>query len=319
MHMKKALLLALILFLLVFQSCELFLSEEPLGSIHAIYVGLNYHGTGVRHLKGTLNDAQELQECLAGLSTRHHRGYESYSLLQRGGVLSSDYDPPSTFSSLPTKHNVLQQITALGQILTEKDLTIFSYSGHGYDDGSLVLASSDPGGKILLDENNKPKEEAVLLSVTELLTALSELPGKQLLILDSCYCGSFVEESGSSVSLIEKSRFLDEAFTTYFSSSEYKPSLFVLAATTSDNTSKEPTNVTHSHGFFTSALLEGLGWDNENKRLFSRSPAMKKGVMTIDSLYAYVLENQGFPTKGIFPSQYQHPTISGGAYTLRLF
>ncbi|HKM06769.1 MAG TPA: caspase family protein [Sphaerochaeta sp.] len=317
--MKKSLLLALVLCILIFQGCELFLGEEPLGSIHAIYVGLNYHGTGVRHLKGTLNDAQELQECLAGLSTRHHRGYESYSLLQRGGVLSSDYDDPKTASSLPTKSNVLQHIRALDQILTENDLTIFSYSGHGYDDGSLVLASPNLDGKILFDENYKPQDEEVLLSVTELLTALSELPGKQLLILDSCYCGSFVEESGSSVNLIEKSRFLDEAFTLYFSSAEYKPSLFVLAATTSDNTSKEPANTAHSHGFFTSALLEGLGWDNENKSLFSRAPAMKKGVLTIDSLYAYVLENQDFPTKGIYPSQYQHPTISGGAYTLRLF
>lgn len=167
--MKKALLLALILFLLVFQSCELFLSEEPLGSIHAIYVGLNYHGTGVRHLKGTLNDAQELQECLAGLSTRHHRGYESYSLLQRGGVLSSDYDPPSTFSSLPTKHNVLQQITALGQILTEKDLTIFSYSGHGYDDGSLVLASSDPGGKSFWMKTTNPRKKQSCLALQNCL------------------------------------------------------------------------------------------------------------------------------------------------------
>ncbi len=315
--MKKALLLALVLVLLLFQSCELFLQEEPLGSIHAIYVALNYHGTGVKHLEGTLNDAKELDLCLASLS-KNKRPYTGYPLLQEGGTGVNDYDDPSTFGSLPTKKHVLQQIKDLIPVLSEKDLTIFSYSGHGIKGGSFVLASPISSGPDIFDTNKQLKTKT-LLSVTELLTALSELPGKQLLILDSCFCGSFVEDNSSSVSLIEKSRFLDEAFSTYFSSAEYKPSLFVLAATTEDNTSKEPKDIAHIHGYFTEALLDGLGWDHESNTLFSSSPAMKKEVLTTDSLYEYILENQKYPSKGTFSYQYQHPTTSGGAYTLRLF
>lgn len=311
-------LLALLPFLLLLQSCELFLEEEPLGSIHAIYVGLNYHGTDVNHLEGTLNDAEELEQCLSTLSTRHHRTYHSYSLLQKGGSSPSDYDPSSTFDSLPTKGHVLQAIENLQPFLTENDLTIFSYSGHGHNDGSLVLASPDASDPTIFDKDKKLKKDA-LLSVTELLEALSKLPGKQLLIMDSCYCGSFVEDSGSSVSLIEKEQFLDEAFSTYFSSERYSPTLFVMAATTASNTSKEPVSSSHIHGHFTKAVLDGLGWDCRTHSLQASTPAMKKGVLTTDSLYAYVLENQDFPLAGTNPKRYQHPTISGGAYTLRLF
>lgn len=312
-------LLTLLPFLLLLQSCELFLSEEPLGSIHAIYVGLNYHGTDVNHLEGTLNDAQELQQCLANLSSRYHRPYTAYPLLQKGGSSSGEYDHPSSWGSLPTKSNVLSHISALASGLTENDLTIFSYSGHGVRGGSLVLAPPDASDPTIYNSEKILKPE-VLLSVTELLTELSKLPGKQMLILDSCYCGSFVEESGSSVSLIEKSKFLDEAFATYFSSAKYDPSLFVLAATTEANTSKErPASSAHIHGFFTEALLDGLGWDHGSNTLFANSPAMKKGVLTTDSLFGYILENQDYPSKGIFPSQFQHPTTSGGSYALRLF
>lgn len=320
-------LLTLLHFLLLLQSCELFLPEEPLGSIHAIHVALNYHGTDVNYLEGTLNDAVELQRCLASLSSRHHRPYTAYPLLQKGGPLLDDrpprptyeYDGASTFVSLPTKSNVLDRIRSLIPILTEDDLTIFSYSGHGIKGGSLVLASPDASDPSIYDGDKKLKEDA-LLSVSELLSELSKIPGKHLIVLDSCYCGSFVEQSGSSVSLIERSTFLDEAFDTYFSSEQYNPSLFVLAATTSSNTSKErsPSSV-HNHGFFTEALLEGLGWDHGSNTLLTSSPAMKKGVLTTDSLFGYVLENQHYPSKGVFPSQYQHPTTSGGAYSLRLF
>lgn len=302
--------------MLLFQGCELFYPEKPLGSIHAIYVGLNYYGTGVNHLEGTLNDAREIDLCLFALSTRLHRKYCSYPMLQTG----EEYQNPSIYdlSTLPRKDTVLETIESLRATLTEDDLTIFSYSGHGIEGGSLVLAPPFLDKKITLDENNRPKED-VLLNVAELLSALSALPGKKLLILDSCYCGSFVEESGSSVSLVEKETFLDAAFSTYFSSARYSPSLFVLAATTRDNTSKEPSGTVHKHGHFTKALLDGLGWDHEENALGTNIPALKKGALTTDSLYSYILENQNFPLEGLHPRQYQHPTISGGAYALRLF
>lgn len=319
MHKTFSLLLllgVLLILNLIFLSCELLWKEQPLGDIYAIHVALNYHGTDVNHLEGTLNDAIELQGCLDSLSTRYGRTYHAYPLHQQGGD-GSNYDPPSKASVIPTKKNILSQIEALCPLLTEQDLTLFSYSGHGLLGGSLVLAPSSLEEPIIL-ENGHVREE-VILSVDELLDALSSLPGKKLLILDSCYSGSFVKEGISSVSLIEQASFLREALEVYFSAELYDPSLFVIAATTAGNTSKEPKFAAHKHGYFSLALLDGLGWDHEKLQVEKTPPAMKNRSLTVDSLYAYILNNQNFPLTGLFPSRYQHPTISGGAYTLRLF
>ncbi|MDT4763305.1 caspase domain-containing protein [Sphaerochaeta sp. PS] len=309
-------LASLLLCALLLSGCELFWPEAPLGSIKAIFVGLNYQGTDVNTLGGTIHDATEMEMCFSELSVRHEREYHSYSLLQTGTFIpeTASYAFDGYSSSLPTRENLFSLIEVLKPTIAEQDLTIFSYSGHGYDDGSLVLATEN--GKIFA-EDETIREEA-LVSVTELLAAFSSLPGKKLLIFDSCYSGAFVGESGSSVNLIERDTYLDKAFETFFSSDSYAPSLFVLTATTKDNTSKEPGGI-HSHGYFTKALLEGLGWDDDAMTLGDGSPAKEKGVLTTDSLFSYILGHQNFPLRGINTKRYQHPTISGGPYALVLF
>ena len=113
---------------------------------------------------------------------------------------------------------------------------------------------------------------------------------------------------------------MQRVFETYFSSSSSQYDLFVLAATTADNTSKEPINGDHIHGHFSRALLEGLGWDQATNTLKEQSrPAFTSGILSLDSLFAYIHTHQDFPTEGIFSSSYQHPTITGGALDLVLF
>ncbi|NLK05568.1 MAG: hypothetical protein GX315_04325 [Spirochaetales bacterium] len=86
-----------------------------------------------------------------------------------------------------------------------------------------------------------------------------------------------------------------------------------MAATTRDNTSKEPHYGSPIHGYFTQALLEGLGWDEQQQLLVTR-----KEHLDLDKLYHFVCEHQKIPTEGENPVFYQHPTITGGAYTLLL-
>lgn len=318
--MRRFLLCIVTAIFLVLVGCELFLEQNPLGSIHHVSVGLNYYGTNVKRLNGTLNDADELQACLEDLGAETKREYHGHLMTQRGTETSYDYDEAN--ENFPTKDNILNKLTFLQSVLGENDLTIFSYSGHGDYDGSLVLAPTEislDGTGIILDIHEKVTDECSL-GVEELLSKMESLPGKKLLILDSCYCGAFVEDSSGSISLIEKNRCMQRAFETYFSSSSSTYDLFVLAATTSDNTSKEPVGDGHIHGYFSRALLEGLGWNQDTNTLKKYThPAFTSGILSLDSLYAYIHTHQILATEGIYAPRYQHPTITGGALDLVIF
>ncbi|NBK25495.1 MAG: polyprenyl synthetase family protein [Spirochaetia bacterium] len=130
----------------------------------------------------------------------------------------------------------------------------------------------------------------------------------------SCYAGAFVAESGTSLSLIpDTPNFLEKLYSTYFSKQSRANSLYVMAATTKDNTSKEPQYGSPIHGYFTQALLEGLGWDEQQQLLHTRNK-----YLDMDKLYHFVCEHQRIPTEGENPILYQHPTITGGAMSLVL-
>ena len=133
---------------------------------------------------------------------------------------------------------------------------MITYSGHGMEDGSWVLAPDDASGTIFLDATTV--DPSLQLSVGELSALLAPSKGTTLLIIDSCYAGNFVEESGSSVSLIDPRPILSDAYEAYFSKGSYVKKVFVMAATTADNTSKE-----HIGGFWILDVAdeaEALAW-----------------------------------------------------------
>lgn len=308
--MYRYILLVLYLFLML--SCELCYPAPSRGKMYHLGIGLSYAGTDVRVLKGTLNDAKEQQKAFnalyAGLS------FTSVMLLQEGLVCSDGsigYDHASN-PSLPTKEQVISSLASLVDGMNQEDLLVITYSGHGHTDGSWVLAPQHENGKIFTATGEL--DESVLLSVMELSALLGQARGKVLLLIDSCYAGAFVAESDTSVSAIpEESDFLQKLYATYFSKHERNAPFFVMAATTKDNTSKEPQYGSPIHGYFTQALLEGLGWDEQQQVLNSGNK-----YLDLDELYAYICKHQGIPTEGENPIRYQHPTITGGAYTLVL-
>jgi len=142
-----------------------------------------------------------------------------------------------------------------------------------------------------------------LLGVDELISLFDRSEATILLILDSCYAGSFIPESGDVSTIDSKNRF-ENLWDGYRQGIDRNPRLFVLAATTADNTSKEPRFGSPIHGYFTKALLEAL--DTTSKQV------------TLDQIYHYIHEHQGFPTEGSNKLLYQHPIVSGGALDLVL-
>lgn len=297
-------LLFLVLYLFIFSlGCELFWKEPHPGKIVHLAIGLNYQGTDVQTLRGTINDATELVGALNRLADSRGRVYCPLLLIQDG--VETDF--------LPTKEGVRSQIHQVQTFLDKEDLFIISFAGHGHTDGSLVLYPPEGEPKILdWEDNPKP---SVLLSPFELFEQLNTIQATTLLFLDSCYCGNFVQPSENSVSLIENDKGIEEAYHLYLEGNTRKNNhLYVLSATTADNTCKEPMHGEHIHGYFSQALLEGLGWDAQMHHFTNR-----KDVLSLDDLYHFIHENQNFPTSGMRKTRYQHPTINGGPLDLVLF
>nr|WP_321264993.1 caspase family protein [uncultured Sphaerochaeta sp.] len=292
--------LLILLSLSLFWSCELMSDPPEEGKTHHLAIALNYDGTDVNNLHGTLPDAIELEKAFTALFT--DREHTSTLMLQDG---SDDLSDPL----LPTKAHVLEQIESLSDAMDEQDILIISYSGHGWDDGSLVLYPPRSSG-LILDFNDVPFGDS-LLSVEDLFLKLKECKGSVLLLIDSCYAGNFVQESETSYSLIERNTYLQEIYDQYFTKGEYTRPVFVLAATTYDNTAKE--TIPPIHGEFTQALIEGLGWDEENQKLRDVDQ-----IISVDYLYQYVYYHQEIALSPDISSRYQHPTITGGPLDLIL-
>nr|WP_319472358.1 caspase family protein [uncultured Sphaerochaeta sp.] len=290
--------LLILLSLSLFWGCELMSDPPEEGKTHHLAIALNYDGTDVRSLNGTLPDAIELEKAFAALFAG--KEHTSTLMLQDG---SDDLNDPL----LPTREHVKAKIKSLSDSMEAQDILIISYSGHGWDDGSLVLYPPRSDGSIL-DANDIPFDDS-LLSVIDLYDKLKECKGSILLLVDSCYAGNFVEESETSYSLIERDSYLKEVYNQYFTKGEYTRPVFVLAATTYDNTAGE----TASHGYFTQALLEGMGWDEENQTLRDVGQ-----TISADYLYQYVYYHQGIKLSGVYSWDYQHPTITGGPLDLIL-
>ncbi len=310
--MKKLLMLLTLFSLLLITSCELFMDEPARnGTIYTVHIALDYQDSSYNHLYGTIPDAKELQRAFSKVAQRDGREHQSFLMIQEG-------ETPDTLDELyPSKSNVINRLTALANITTEDDLTILTYSGHGEENsGKLVL------GQASLVANT-------LMSPTELLSLVTAIKGKKLVILDSCFSGMFVEKSPSSTNTVI-SNSIQKFFETYHSSDPYeKPDLYVLSASAHADSYENPLieETNHDHGFFSQALLKALGWDHPHDDDLSQisptyPPVAKDGQITVDGLFEYIKSNQIIPSRFSltkYQGKHQHPMTTGGPLDLVLF
>jgi hypothetical protein len=312
--MKKILMILTLFSLLLIISCELAMEAPKAGDVHYINVGIDYKNNGVTNidvtdnLNGTVNDAKELFDALGAVIGKSKRKADGFLMVQEGNSPANFLDPD--YPSLTNVKKYLEELEA-----TDKDLTIFTYSGHGIKEtGHLVLAYT--GSKY---ETLDPRT---------LLSWMDAIPGKKLVILDSCFSGMAVEGSPSSTNTVLNNS-ISKFFETYHSSGKYeKPDLYVLSAsahTDSYEMDFDPLgDKPHYHGIFTYALLEGLGWNHANNSPDNAGspPAATGGNITVDSLFKYVKKNQAIPSRMKLLSNwthYQHPLTTGGPLDLILF
>jgi hypothetical protein len=200
--------------------------------------------------------------------------------------------------------------------LNSNDILIFHYSGHGEGyTGSLILRNA-------LDSSSTD-----ILTLDTLYSLFDNLSCKTLLLIDSCYSGTAIPISSTTISTNDP-RVNVNWFYQYFSFLfednstqnliEENSKVFIISATTSDKKSTENLNTKKKNGSFTLALLDSLGWDIEEDDTNSLGsstnivPAITNGVVSIDGIYEYISESPH--------ETYNYDArIIGGRYDLTLF
>jgi hypothetical protein len=313
MKRKSFAILALFLFLLLLSGCEYLSTEPTKGKVHYVVVGLDYeNASNINNLGGPLNDAREFAATLDSLITNAGRAEGSKFLMIQEDI---SYTSETISDALyPSVEHVTSTLENLVSLTGENDLTVFFYSGHGEEDT----------GKLVLGTTTGINTEDDRMSPETLLSLMNALKGKKLLLVDNCYSGNYVEESSSSLSGVYSDY---DYYAKFFSDDTYELlDLYVLSASSKNSESYEAyfREAGHKHGYFTYVLLEGLGWpyshssDLSSVTLEEIPPAASKSKLSIDDLYAYVLDNQTISSNMlIFP--HQHPMTNGGAMDLVLF
>jgi hypothetical protein len=329
-------LVVLSLFLLA--SCEL-LSPNYDYEINLLNIALDYQNTDISSLYGTLNDSKELEKTIRLICSEQEINYTNFSYHQEGIKHDS-----ATVNDLnyPSKTNILSALEKLSTISHDNSINIIYYSGHANQNGSWLLATTDTlsteygtsfSSNGLVNENQ-------LLSVDEIYNTLIDVKGKTVIIVDACYSGNFYKDSAYSLS-DEEFNFID-AYNKFISTNEETNDIYILVATEKDNKSYEPSSLYNSriHGYFTKALLEGLGWCDGEKGVLSTTidenyidedgiqgelsngvpPAAKNNIVSIDSLVSYIKSNQEIAqNSNNYEVYHQYPQVSGGRFDLVLF
>ncbi len=177
-----------------------------------------------------------------------------------------------------TRANILKGLTWLRQKMTQRDVGVLFYAGHGLKD--------DAGNFYLLPVDGDPAD---LLSTgvadTDLKKALAALPGRVLALLDACHAGSVGGDKRRGGTLTDD--LVRDLVTDDYG-------VVVMASSMGREFSLESNE--HRQGCFTLALVEGLS---------GKAARTAEGVVYLHQLDAYVTDRVKELTKGR-----QHPVTA---------
>ena len=197
----------------------------------------------------------------------------------------------STFVSLKdlnaTKTAIINGISSTFSGADENDISYFYFSGHGsYAEGfsTFYICPTDADDSV-----------GSVISVDELESALSTIPGSKVVILDSCHSGGFIGKSKGEITISKEEliSFNDEIINVFsqaqtkglLTTNEYK----VLTSCHSSQTCKELEdliNPENSFGVFTMALCLGCGYNTYNHPYPADSNLNTK--VSLQEAYLYV-------------------------------
>ncbi len=240
--MKKIILTVSVLVLIIFLSgCEL-AGPGYTTKIYGLFIGLDYENTldSRNFLTGTIPDTTEMAGAFSRLSEGYGIEFEGYLAIQEGS--SPDYANPL----YPTATHIEALIAHIGEKMNESDMFVVYYAGHG----GAHNESDDSTGYIIPARESASSPSYPEWGVDDLAASLAAIPGKKVVILDSCNSGAFVAPYPlHQTDAIER----------------YDPSQFYLTSTQIDEVALDKTSAgDHYHGYFTRELLNFLGWEHED-------------------------------------------------------
>ena len=308
--MKHLMLLCCILMIILLVSaCELFWDEPAPPTLRVLIVALDYHHTSqfeaypISHINGPIVDAKELAVALAHLGSETHFAMETQvtMMLEESGYVSDDDRIPSQERIF----NQMRRYEASGDLeAADNDLFLFYYAGHGGANGASLITASEDGSTA-----------AKVITSDELLERMSAIPGRKVLLLDTCH-------SGQAITVYPRTE-------AQRSQLPYNPHLFTITASAADQLSHESefTVFSHKHGWFSYYLLEALGWNHfhitgssamiEGREisvlgsLMSKYdiPVYRKTEILLGDIYRYIMHQFG-PVRNWL--HMQTPQTSGG-------
>lgn len=314
--------------LLLVCSCELiYEAKDGRPSIERVnilvygndYAGSLWHGQSVNPLYGTVNDATQVGLAFEALARESGLECNAHYILgknhDRTGVnfryeIQNAIENPDTDTTMSHFREVISQIA---DISTEKDLTVVFVSCHGFYDASVGTKAEygKAEGTYFVTSANKG-DECEFYSHNDFLEDVSKIKGIKLILADVCHSGGIVEPGYVSV---DKSEYKDARAAQLFFENDkidIDASLFCLSASRYYEESFEYRTAgsdDRTHGYFTVALLEALGWNGESYT--GSATAARNGRLTFQNLVSYVTENDGYDD--------QTPMSSGGGNDVVLF
>lgn len=354
--MKKA-LLTILLILLIFTSvaCNPNPTDGAKPKVYILSVGIGYQGMfstapGKEYdnrLDGTVEDATEFAVAYTNLLEERNIDYEIQYMIQREGKVKegawdntdvwNNDDPTHKSANFPTIDNFKAKLTAIAEDVTEDDLFVLFYSGHGDGNEEDTAPSRDGKGLcfISVPETAGTNGGIDVLSYSDLLTALGGLECRKALIFDCCHSGNIntpEDEAAYWKNILgEHGLYESTAVLTAARYSEYSWS------------ANDVSFDGEAHGWFTgNVLMYSFGWQHDTKETAATIavdakevggsdggqscideaitvhgvPAENYGISKLNLLGIYSALSEELAKKPFYNGNegpyYQHMTLSGG-------
>lgn len=184
-----------------------------------------------------------------------------------------------TTRSNRTASQILSDISTAFSGATSNDVSLFYYSGHGFGDEDIPQDYERYQGALCGVNANSLSD---LLTTAQLASALSRVPGKVIVILDSCFSGAAIStnapDSADSLKRINQS--VIDAFSGYTlhydlddpnlplsNSGELATNKFIVM-TASSYSQTSLANAVTPLSLFTTMLLTGVGMDYDQTTIY---------------------------------------------------
>lgn len=323
------LFLAIVLTVLVFAcSCELvYEAKNGRPSIERInilvygndYSDCKWEERPVNLLYGTVNDATQVGLAFEALARESGLESNAHYILGKNhdkkgeGFLYEIQNAIETPDKDTTMAHFREVLSQIADTSTEKDLTVVFVSCHGFYDASVgTKAEYGKAKATYFATSANTGDECELYSHKDFLEDVSKIKGIKLILADVCHSGGIVkpdyvglgkdEYKGMDAAQLffENEKIDIDASLFCLSASRYYEESFEYRTAGSDD---------RTHGYFTVALLEALGWNGESYT--GNAKAARNGRLTFQNLVIYVTENDNEGS--------QTPMSSGGGNDVVLF